>query len=129
MIRTQSDERQSATDDEHLADLVEEITQKIEDGESIDPREYQQRFPQLAERLAQLIPAMRLLESIGLSGSKSAESKRPALDDLRENQRQLGDFLLIREIGRGGMGVVFLANQKTLHRPVARKVHPFAAGL
>ncbi|MGH7151760.1 MAG: protein kinase domain-containing protein, partial [Planctomycetota bacterium] len=38
--------------------------------------------------------------------------------------RTLGDFRLIREIGRGGMGVVYVAEQGTLRRTVALKVLP-----
>jgi serine/threonine protein kinase len=45
------------------------------------------------------------------------------------NASELGDFRLIREIGRGGMGVVYEAEQISLARRVALKILPFAGML
>lgn len=53
----------------------------------------------------------------------------PAKPPREPSGKQLGDFTLVREIGRGGMGVVYEADQLSLNRRVALKVLPFAAVL
>jgi serine/threonine protein kinase/Flp pilus assembly protein TadD len=115
--------------DQALGLLIEEVTARIQAGQPIDVEAYVRKHPEHAERLRQLLPALHLLADLGRSaalGAPSALSLAAPGDDLSGT---LGDFRIVREVGRGGMGVVYEAEQISLGRRVALKVLPFAAAL
>jgi serine/threonine protein kinase/tetratricopeptide (TPR) repeat protein len=114
------DQRQSYSDS--LALLVEELTARLQAGEAIDVDAVVAAHPGDADALRRLLPALLLLAEVSRSGDGSAP--RAAQGD---EPGELGDFRLIREVGRGGMGVVYEAEQVSLGRRVALKVLPFAA--
>lgn len=114
-----------------LADLIEEINERLRAGEPVVLESYASRYPQLAPRLEELLPTLRALAELSRGGRGSRAVGAPSEPNrgLEPLPGMLGDFRIFREIGRGGMGVVYEAQQMLLGRRVALKVLPFAGVL
>jgi serine/threonine protein kinase/Flp pilus assembly protein TadD len=108
-----------------LGAVVDEYIDRVGRGERPDAEEYARRHPQLAAVLRQMLPALGVLHSSAAGGPRPAGPSDRAI----EAECPLGDFRIVREIGRGGMGVVYEAVQISLGRCVALKVLPFAAAM
>jgi eukaryotic-like serine/threonine-protein kinase len=103
-----------------VAQAADEYLEQLSRGETPDLSEYALRYPQVASVLPQVLPVLRMFQTL-VPGNKPELSPAAA-------PCNLGEFQLIREIGRGGMGVVYEATQVSLGRRVALKVLPTAAG-
>jgi tetratricopeptide (TPR) repeat protein/serine/threonine protein kinase len=109
-----------------LGRLVDELAARLQAGEAVDVEEVLRANPDHAEQLRQLLPVVQALAAFSeAAGAGSASGRRAAAGD--DGLGALGDFRLLREVGRGGMGVVYEAEQLSLRRRVALKVLPFAA--
>ena len=109
-----------------LADTIDEMIQRLNGGEDVDLSEYTQRYPQIATPLERAYTTLVRMRQAGTSQTEPM-GKDLSLD--YELPGQLGDFRIRREIGRGGMGIVYEAEQMLLRRPVALKILPLISVL
>jgi serine/threonine protein kinase len=115
-------------DDPRVLALVKEYQSEWETGRRPDRVIYLARHPELAAVIGIYLDSIDMLHS-GAQGLSGTERRSIRLDTGLARGDRLGEFVLIREIGRGGMGVVYEAFQPSLNRRVAVKVLPaiFAA--
>jgi eukaryotic-like serine/threonine-protein kinase len=105
-----------------FAELDEQVIARVKAGDTVGLNQLIQNHPDHADELQRLLPAVQVMADLSRSGERAAHDVSGA-----ESVGELGDFRIIREVGRGGMGIVYEAEQISLGRRVALKVLPFAA--
>jgi len=100
--------------------LAEEYAEKLRRGERPAISEYEKKHPEYASLIRTVFESIATVERI--SSQKLSDSATFPQTARQTTPQVLGDFQILREIGRGGMGVVYEAIQQSLHRRVALKV-------
>ena len=107
-----------------IEQLAEEFMARLRRGECPAVSEYAAAHPALADEICDLFPALVVMEQVKPAGT---EPHAPAAGQDTPPE-QLGDYRILREVARGGMGVVYEAEQVALGRHVALKVLPTRSG-
>ncbi|MEZ5949002.1 MAG: hypothetical protein R3C12_07280 [Planctomycetaceae bacterium] len=77
-----------------------------------------------AEEIRELFPTLLALEQASRPTLDASSSQASEISSLISGGLQLGEYQLLREIGAGGMGIVYEAIQESMQRRVAVKVLP-----
>src|SRR6516164_6336092 len=100
-----------------LEDVILTYLTAVDTGQAPARQEFLNRYPHFAPELAaffadqdQTVACVAPLRNVGPAGAAMLKNS------------SFGDYELLEEIGRGGMGVVFKAHQVSLNRPVALKM-------
>jgi serine/threonine protein kinase len=110
--------------DERLAAILNDLSEENRRGRAPDVEQVANRHPDLADELRQLW-AIAQVAQVCARPSELAETlpPNPPVDPPSGTlPRAFGDYDLLEELGRGGMGVVYKARQKSLNRVVALKM-------
>src|SRR5262245_53125196 len=114
---------------DRLNEILAAYLEAVEAGQAPDKRVWQERHPEFAAELEAFCADFARIDPLAapLRSADGPDDAAPPEAEL--SLGRLGDFRLIREVGRGGMGVVYEAEQVSLGRRVALKVLPYVGAL
>jgi tetratricopeptide (TPR) repeat protein len=117
--------------DPFLEQLLDGLIERLQAGEEVDLEAVIREHPDHAEPIRRMVPAIEALVDFGeTSAPGKSNGRRPeGVMEAGSPARVLGDFRLVQELGRGGMGIVYEAEQVSLGRRVALKLLPMAAAM
>jgi serine/threonine protein kinase/Flp pilus assembly protein TadD len=119
----------SAVADARLAEALKDYLAELEAGRSPDREAFEARYPELAGQLDDCLVGLEFIQRAASGFLAPGGHTIPSATAEIRPGTVVGDFRVVRLIGRGGMGVVYEAEQLSLNRRVALKVLPHTAAL
>ena len=121
-------ERDDVGPQDRVASALEEYSAALESGRPISRDVLLEKYADVREELVGCLDNLQFIREMALDLDSEPHATETTKTAIHANA-SVGDFQIIREIGRGGMGVVYEAEQLSLGRTVALKVLPYAAML
>jgi serine/threonine protein kinase len=122
-------QRSAAQDNPRVVAALESYLEALRNGRGWSREEFLAKHFEISEVLDQCLSGLEFIQAAAAQLEQSQLSSATDPADAIPPSARLGDYRILHEIGRGGMGVVYEAEQISLGRRVALKVLPFAAAI
>jgi len=104
--------------------LAEEFAERLRNGETPSITEFVERLPEHEAAIRSMFPSIAVVERVGAQELQARKQQSEQTELIGPTSSTLGDYRIVREIGRGGMAIVYEALEDSTGLHVALKVLP-----